>query len=63
MLNILNTITAGNALFLAFLILTVQRDANRTANRWLALFFGLFGFFCSTTLWFATAFTTDTHAC
>lgn len=45
MLNILNTITAGNALFLAFLILTVWRDANRSANRWLALFLGLFGFF------------------
>jgi AraC-like DNA-binding protein len=45
MLNILNAVTAGNTLFLAFMILTVRRDYNRAANRWLALFLGMFGIF------------------
>jgi hypothetical protein len=45
MLNILNAITAGSAIFLAFMILAVRRDANRAANLWLAVFLGLFGFF------------------
>jgi AraC-like DNA-binding protein len=45
MLNILNAITAGSAIFLAFMILAVRRDANRAANRWLAVFLVLFGLF------------------
>ncbi|MEO7176213.1 MAG: helix-turn-helix domain-containing protein [Saprospiraceae bacterium] len=45
MLNILNTITAGSVIFLAFLILSVRRDANRAANGWLALFLVLLGIF------------------
>ena len=45
MLNILNTITAGSVIFLAFLILSVRRDANRAANGWLALFLSLLGIF------------------
>lgn len=38
MLKLLNILTAGSAIFLAFLVLTVRRDVNTTANRWLALF-------------------------
>lgn len=45
MLNILNTITAGSAIFLAFLVFAVRHDVNPGANRWLALFLGLLGIF------------------
>lgn len=45
MYDILNTITAGNALFLAFLVLAVRKDTNSAANRWLAAFLILLGLF------------------
>lgn len=45
MLNLLSSITAGNAIFLAFLVMTVRRDANTTANRWLGAFMCLLGLF------------------
>lgn len=43
MLNLLNAIAAGSAVFLAFLVATVRRDANATANRWLGIFLLLVG--------------------
>ncbi|MBK8566536.1 MAG: AraC family transcriptional regulator [Saprospiraceae bacterium] len=45
MLNLLNAITAGSAVFLAFLVVTVRRDANAAANRWLGVFMLLVGLF------------------
>lgn len=45
MLNLLNAIAAGSAIFLAFLVITVRRDANVAANRWLGLFLWLLGLF------------------
>ena len=33
MLNLLNAIAAGSAIFLAFLVITVRRDANVAANQ------------------------------
>ena len=45
MLNLLNVITAGTSIFLAFLVFTVRRDTNTLANRWLAAFLLLVGLF------------------
>ena len=45
MLNLLNALTAGSAIFLAFLVVTVRRDANAAANRWLGVFMLLVGLF------------------
>lgn len=45
MLNLLNAHTAGCAIFLAFLVVTVRRDANAAANRWLGAFLLLVGLF------------------
>ena len=38
MLNFLQAITAGCAIFLAFLVAAVRRDTNTVANGWLAAF-------------------------
>ncbi len=38
MLNLLNALSGGSAVFLAFLVFTVRRDTNDLANRWLAAF-------------------------
>jgi AraC-like DNA-binding protein len=45
MLNLLQVITAGCAIFLAFLVVTVRRDTNAVANRWLGAFVLLVGLF------------------
>lgn len=45
MFNLLQAITAGCAIFLAFLVVTVRRDTNAAANRWLAAFLLLVGLF------------------
>lgn len=45
MYNLLQAITAGCAIFLAFLVVTVRRDTNAAANRWLAAFLLLVGLF------------------
>jgi AraC-like DNA-binding protein len=45
MYNLLQAITAGCAIFLAFLVATVRRDTNAAANRWLAAFLLLVGLF------------------
>ncbi len=45
MLNLLNALTAGSAIFLAFLVVMVRRDANAAANRWLGIFLCIVGFF------------------
>lgn len=45
MLNLLNALTAGSAVFLAFLVVTVRREANTAANRWLGAFLLLVGLF------------------
>lgn len=38
MLTLLNVLSTGSAVFLSFLVLTVRREVNVIANRWLALF-------------------------
>jgi AraC-like DNA-binding protein len=38
MLNLINVLSTGSAIFLAFLVFTVRRDVNVVANRWLGLF-------------------------
>ena len=38
MLTLLNVLSTGSAIFLSFLVLTVRREVNIIANRWLALF-------------------------
>lgn len=43
--NLLHVTTAGCAIFLAFLVVTVRRDANAVANRWLAAFLLILGCF------------------
>jgi hypothetical protein len=45
MFNIFNIIAGGTAIFLAFLVVTVRRDANTIANRWLGAFLLLVGLF------------------
>lgn len=45
MLNLLNVISSGSAIFLAFLVVTVRRDANTAANRWLGVFLLQVGLF------------------
>ncbi len=45
MLNIFNTIAGGSAIFLTFLVVTVRRDTNTVANRWLGTFLLLVGLF------------------
>lgn len=45
MLNLLQAIIAGCAMFLAFLVGTVRQNANVVANRWLAAFLLLLGCF------------------
>jgi AraC-like DNA-binding protein len=45
MFNIFNIIAAGSAIFLAFLVVTVRRDANANANRWLGVFLFFVGLF------------------
>jgi AraC-like DNA-binding protein len=45
MMDLLQTITAGAAFFLAFLVVTVRTHDNVVANRWLALFLFLVGIF------------------
>ncbi len=45
MYNLLQAITAGCAVFLAFLVVTVRRDTNAVANRWLGVFVLLVGLF------------------
>jgi|GEM_PF-4221686 AraC-like DNA-binding protein len=45
MLNLIATLTAGSAIFLAFLVVAVRQDANVAANRWLGVFLSLLGLF------------------
>lgn len=45
MLDLLHVITAGSTFFLAFLVFTLMRDANPSANRWLAIFLLILGLF------------------
>jgi AraC-like DNA-binding protein len=45
MYNLLQAITAGCAIFLAFLVVTIRRDTNAAANCWLAAFLLLTGLF------------------
>jgi hypothetical protein len=45
MLNLIATLTAGSAIFWAFLVVAIRQDANVAANRWLGLFLGLLGLF------------------
>lgn len=45
MLNLLHALTAGCAFFLSFLVFSVRMDTNTVANRWLAAFLCLLGFF------------------
>ncbi|MCA0237484.1 MAG: helix-turn-helix domain-containing protein [Bacteroidetes bacterium] len=45
MLNLLNAIAGGSAIFLAFLALTVRQDVNKAANRLLGVFLFLVGLF------------------
>lgn len=45
MLNLLNVIGSGSAIFLAFLVITVRRSTNTIANRWLGAFLLELGLF------------------
>ena len=45
MLDVLNIVVAGSAFFLAFLVISVRREANTVANRWLAFFLLCLGLF------------------
>ena len=45
MLNLLQALAAGCAIFLAFLVFTVRQETNTLANRWLAAFLLLLGCF------------------
>lgn len=45
MFDLIHTLAAGSALFLAFLVAVARRDENRLANRWLAVFLLVLGIF------------------
>ncbi len=45
MLDLLQALVAGCAIFLAFLVCTVRQDTNTLANRWLGAFLFLLGCF------------------
>lgn len=45
MLNLIHALTAGCAFFLSFLLFSTRRKTNTVANRWLAAFLCLLGFF------------------